>query len=132
MSRTLYIDASALFKLVIAEPESSALSDELRGEDLITSSLSRVELLRAILPAGLGAGPLGLVSRALGPVELLRMDDSILDRAGAVGPAGLRALDAIHLASALSLGRELDALVTYDRRLAAAAREAGLHVESPA
>jgi len=49
-----------------------------------------------------------------------------------VGPAGLRSLDAIHLASALTLGDELDAFVTYDARQADAARAAGLTVESPA
>jgi predicted nucleic acid-binding protein len=75
---------------------------------------------------------MALVARVLQSLELLRMDDPILDRAGEIGPLNLRALDAIHLASALSLGRELDALVTYDRRLASAAEAAGMVVESPA
>lgn len=132
MGLPLYIDASALIKLVITEPESWTLSDTLRGQMLITSELSRVELRRAILRSGIGSGALGLAARVLSPVEQLRMDDAILDRAGEVGPSTLRSLDAIHLASALSLGRELGALVTYDRRLAAAAEDAGLTVSAPA
>jgi predicted nucleic acid-binding protein len=132
MGRNLYLDASALFKMVVEEHESWMLSDTLRGETLFTSDLSRVELRRAILQAGFGSGPMSLAVRVLEPIELLRLDDAILDRAGEVGVPALRTLDAIHLASALSLGRELDALVTYDRRLAVAAQEAGLPVESPA
>ncbi len=131
MARTIYVDASVLFKLVVAESESWVLSDALRGEHLVTSDLSRVELRRAILRLGIGSEPLSLAARVLEPLELLRMDEPILDRAGEVGPPGLRALDAIHLASALAFGRELDALVTYDRRLASAAEQVGLRVESP-
>jgi hypothetical protein len=127
-----YVDASALRKLVIAEPESWSLAGELRGSDLVTSELCRVELARSLLRAAIGPGAQALAARALEPVELLQMDGVVLDRACEVGPPGLRALDAIHLASALTLGRELDAVVTYDRRLASAAEQVGLRVESPA
>lgn len=132
MAAILYLDASALLKLVIEEPESWALADSLRQSELVSSDLSRVEVRRAILRAGLGPRALALAARAFEPMQLVRIDDAILDRAGEVGPPGLRALDAIHLATALTVGRELDALVTYDRRLAAAAEQAGLGVVSPA
>lgn len=131
MAPNLYVDASALLKLVIEEPESWALADSLRDTELVTSDLSRVEVRRAILRAGLGPDALGLAARTFQPVQLVRIDDAILDRAGEVGPPGLRALDAIHLATALAVGRELDALVTYDRRLADAAEQSGLRVASP-
>lgn len=50
---------------------------------------------------------------------------------GGLGPPTLRTLDAIHLATAMELGRELDAFVTYDTRLAVAARWVGLVVAAP-
>ncbi len=68
----------------------------------------------------------------LGRVTLIEMDSPILEAAALVDPAGLRSLDAIHLATALSLGEELGALVTYDARLADAARTHGLTVFAPA
>jgi len=131
MSEALYIDASAALKLVVEEPESWALADALAGDQLISSEICRVELARALLRLGLGQGAERLVRGVVERIELLRLDDQILDRAGELGPNDLRTLDAIHLASALAIGRELDAVVTYDRRLAAAAEEAGFAVMSP-
>lgn len=131
MPQALYIDASAAMKLVVEEPESSALADALAGDQLISSEICRVELARALLRLGLGQGAERLVRGVVERIELLRLDDQILDRAGELGPNDLRTLDAIHLASALAIGRELDAVVTYDRRLAAAAEEAGFAVRSP-
>jgi len=131
MSEALYIDASAALKLVVEEPESSALADALAGDQLISSEICRVELARALLRLGLGQGAERLVRGVVERIELLRLDDQILDRAGELGPNDLRTLDAIHLASALAIGRELNAVVTYDRRLAGAAEDAGLAVLSP-
>ena len=131
MSEALYIDASASLKLVVEEPESWALADALAGHQLISSEICRVELARALLRLGLGQGAERLVRGVVERIELLRLDDQILDRAGELGPNDLRTLDAIHLASALAIGRELNAVVTYDRRLAGAAEEAGLAVLSP-
>jgi predicted nucleic acid-binding protein len=127
-----YLDSSALLKLVVEEPGSWALSDYLAERDRCTSDLSRVELLRAVRRRGLGTGAIGLAARVLDSVELLTLDEQILSRASELGPPTLRSLDAIHLSSALALGRELVALVTYDRRLADSAEHAGLRVESPA
>ena len=131
MPQALYIDASAALKLVVEEPESWALADALAGHQLISSEICRVELARALLRLGLGKGAERLVRGVVERIELLRLDDQILDRAGELGPNDLRTLDAIHLASALAIGRELNAVVTYDRRLAGAAEEAGLAVLSP-
>jgi predicted nucleic acid-binding protein len=67
----------------------------------------------------------------LAGLHLLRLDDHVLDAAAALGPATLRTLDALHLASALSLGEDLAAVVVYEDRLAGAARQAGLRVLAP-
>jgi uncharacterized protein len=131
MRQALYIDASAALKLLVEEPESWALADALARDQLISSEICRVELVRALLRLGLGQGAERLVRGVVDRIQLLRLDDQILDRASDVGSRDLRTLDAIHLASALALGRELDAVVTYDRRLAGAAEEAGLAVMSP-
>ena len=68
------------------------------------------------------------MTNTLGRVDV---DPALVRIASAVSPVGLRTLDAIHLASAIALGSALEAFVTYDRRLAKAAREAGLPVASP-
>ena len=65
-------------------------------------------------------------------VEVIEFDERLAERAASVGPIFLRALDAIHLATALAFGSELEAFVTYDDRLAEAARAAGLPVVRPA
>ena len=68
----------------------------------------------------------------LAGLAILDADPPLLREAGLLDPVGLRSLDAIHLAAALSFGKELGALVTYDLRLAAAAKRRGLQVLSPA
>lgn len=65
-------------------------------------------------------------------MTLVPLDDKVLLAAAALEPATLRSLDAIHLATALSLGGDLGAMYVYDARLAAAARAAGIRVEAPA
>ena len=62
----------------------------------------------------------------------MRLDDALLDAAGALDPGVLRSLDAIHLAAALTVAAQLEAVVTYDPRMAAAARLLGLRVSAPA
>jgi predicted nucleic acid-binding protein len=126
----LYADASALVKLVLDEPESAALSDYL-GDDpeIATSRLALVEVTRAIKVANddpeVHAEAASLFDRCL----LLDVDDPVLDRAAQLSSIQLRALDAVHLASALQVGSE--ELVAYDRRLVEAAGRAGLRTASP-
>jgi predicted nucleic acid-binding protein len=69
--------------------------------------------------------------RLLATITLLRLDDPLLDRAADLEPSELRSLDAVHVAAALSLGPDLGVLVTYDDRLADAARLQGLQVSRP-
>jgi predicted nucleic acid-binding protein len=127
-----YLDASALVKLIVAEPESGALRRYL-GERprIISSRIVEVELRRAVARQDeIDAGD--RVSSLIATVELLELDAEVARRAGELTPATLRTLDAIHLASALAIAPELDAVVAYDTRLAVAARAAGLAVVAPA
>lgn len=126
-----YLDASALLKLVVGEPESEALRAYLAERPgQVTSLLSAVEVPR--VAARRGITDTGRIEVVLRQVTILGLDEPIARRAATLEPASLRALDAIHLASALELGTDLGAFVTYDVRLAEAARALGLEVAAPA
>ena len=128
----IYLDASALMKLVRREDETSALREwlELRPEHpAVTSELGRVEVLRAA--RRVGSQVLGEARAVVGDLDLVAVDRAVQDVACDIGDPPLRTLDALHLASALLLGDGLTAFVAYDRRLAEAARDAGLAVAAP-
>ena len=127
----VYLDSSALVKLVVAEPESRALRSFLRREPTrFSCGLARTEVLRAVRP--LGPVALAAARRLLRSVDLIRLDDTLLDAAGTLEPIGLRSLDAIHLAAAQLIAPSLHAVVTYDRRMAEAATSLGFPVVAPA
>lgn len=129
--RAVYLDSSAIVKLVVAEPESAALRRYLRRRrPLVSSALARAEVARALLPLGEQAVRRG--QEVLARLELIRVSDRVLVAAGALLPKELRTVDAIHLATAQQLGGDLARLVTYDERLGAAARAAGCQVSAPA
>ena len=128
----IYLDASALMKLVRREGETEALLEwlSLRPEQpVVTSELGRVEVLRAARRAGDPA--LAEARAVVGDIDLVPLDRAVQDIACDVGDPPLRTLDALHLASALLLGDALTAFVAYDQRLAGAARAAGLVVAAP-
>ena len=126
-----YLDSSAIVKLVVEEPQSTALRRHLRRRTpLVSSALARTEVLRALLLEGDVA--LARARDALARIDMIRINDRILNAAGLLAPPDLRSLDAIHLASAQQLGRDLGDLVTYDGRMVAAARQLGLNTSSPA
>lgn len=126
----LYCDTSALAKLVVAEPETDALLAELRDADLVTSALARTELRRAVRRLD-DPEMDGRAVVVLAGVAQIVVDDDVLDRAATLGPPSMRSLDAVHLACALGLGDRLAGLVTYDKRMATAARAHGARVLSP-
>ena len=131
-SRLLYLDSSALVKLVVAEPETPALLEFLTGWPYRASSaLARVEVLRAVRRTGAEPAVRRRAIRVLARVALIRIDERVLAAAAWVGPPALRTLDAIHLATARSLD-DLAGIVTYDARLRRAASRARLKVWSPA
>lgn len=134
MAGTLtYLDASALVKLVVAEPETDALRAFLETRPLrVTSVLAAVEVPRAARRVSHRADVHRRADAVVAGMTLLSFDEPVRRRAAALRPGALRTLDAIHLASALSLGKDLEVFLAYDRRLAEAARAARVRVASPA
>ena len=127
----VYLDSSAIVKLVIQEYESAALRGHLENHpNRVSCTLARVEVIRAVRAHGQPA--VNRARRLLERLSLLRLDDVLLDEAAALGDASLRSLDAIHLAAARTLGSELAEVITYDRRMADAALHVGLPVGVPA
>ena len=129
--RLVYLDSSAIVKLVVREGETAALGAYLRGADLVSSEIADVEVPRAVY---LRTGRSESVSRAevvLRRLSLVPLDDELRRAAARARPAELRTLDAIHLVSCLHLAGQLDSVVCYDRRLGAALLAASLPVEAP-
>ncbi len=128
----LYLDSSAIVKLVASEQESVALHEFLSsGGPAVASALAKVEVHRAVNRLKphrtCNRDDVTLLSR----IALIKVDDAILQRAAQLGPTSLRSLDAIHLATALSVRQHLEAFVVYDRKLAEAAEQLGLAVAAP-
>lgn len=128
----IYLDSSALMKLVRREDETAALRDWLNhypDEPVATSELGRVEVLRAARRIGGQAMP---EARAvIGDVDLVPLNRAVQDIASEIDDPLLRTLDALHIASALLLSEDLTAVLAYDDRLANAAKAAGLVVVTP-
>ena len=129
----IYLDSSALVKLVQRESESEALRRFLRrhrDDGFTTSTLARVEVVRAVL--GGGPNAVARARRQLSRLDQIALDTDLLDRAATLSAAALiRSLDAIHLSAAQLVGAELRAVVTYDERMAVAATSLGLVVQAP-
>lgn len=126
-----YIDTSAAAKLLVLEPDSDAMASWVQhAEDtnieLVSSLLLETELRRFGLRSGIEQSS---VTQVLGGIALAELPPSLFLEAGLLGETSLRTLDALHLASAIRL--EVDELVTYDDRLAHAARALGLEVTAP-
>ena len=128
----VYLDSSAIVKLVVPEPESQALRQYLAArEDRVASGLARVEVLRTLRRArGDTRATLRRAQQVLERIALVAVDEPVLRDAAELEPKRLRSLDAVHLATSLSLDG-LEAVVTYDRRLQEAAAEAGVEVAAP-
>ena len=131
MAAIAYLDSSALVKLAVVEPETAALEAQLPGYDgLVSSRLAVLECGRAARRVA-HRRVLQAVTAVLDAVYLLDITQPILDRAVAADPPTLRSLDAIHLATALSMDDATIDLITYDDRLTVAARAGGLTVVQP-
>ena len=128
----VYLDSSALVKLVVAEPESAVLAEYLVGRsERVSSAVALAEVPRALRRAGFGASERRRSREVMARLALVDVDRRILAAAAALDPPTLRTLDAIHLATALAVREDLEAVVTYDRRLAAAAERMHLEVSVP-
>ena len=126
----IYIDTSALGRLLFDEPDAPAVERSLEPfGQRVSSRLLRTELRRVAFRAGC----LSDADRLLSTVGLIEPDDGILTAAETTAPKSVATLDAIHLVTALRLAEDgvLDTVMTYDKRLAAGAREHGLTVLAP-
>jgi len=128
----LYLDTSALVKLVAREPHSPALRRYLEthaSDTRFTSALARTELIRAVSRYGPSAA-IAQARRLLTRLDTVALSIRLLDVAAVLPPAELRSLDAIHLAAAQT-APDLRALITYDARMAQAASQVGIAVAQP-
>jgi predicted nucleic acid-binding protein len=125
-----YLDSSAYVKLPLHEAEQEALLRELaKWNGYVSSALLGVEAIRA---CGRYGNEYAADARSfLADVALMPLDDAVLAEAASIAPTGLRSLDALHLATALSIREEVGAFIVYDERLAVAAEEKGFTVLQP-
>ena len=128
--KAAFCDSSALVKLVVVEPESTALQRSLDGYSRrTTSALSIVEASRAARRRGTSFD--ARAHRLFRYVETIEIDDGILNLAASLDPPQLRSLDAIQLASALCISDFDLEFIAYDKRILQAAAHAGLRTLSP-
>jgi predicted nucleic acid-binding protein len=131
VSGHVYLDASAAVKLVVTEPESAALRRFLSDQvTRVSNRILAVELVRAVKRRS--PSLLDQAQALFRVMEFVELDAGVAEHAAGLEPVALRSLDAIHLASALAIGSELHAFITYDARQADAARALGLTVAVPA
>lgn len=128
--RLLYLDSSAIVKLVVPEPETRALRELLRSwTERVSSVVARIEVER--VARRFGGGAIRRARTVLSRIGLVEFDRDVVDAAVALEPPTLRTLDAIHLATALTLGSDLGAFCAYNTRLAAAAESQAMEVLAP-
>jgi predicted nucleic acid-binding protein len=128
----IYLDSSALLKLVRVERHTAALTAWLAdrpGAPVVSSALAQVEVIRAC--RRIDDRLLGHGRAVLAMVDFVPIDDDVLAAAAELPDSDLRSLDALHLASALALDPDLETFVAYDQRLLAAAGAGGLVVVQP-
>ena len=125
----LYLDTSALVKLVAQERESDDLRAFVGGQELVTSLIARTELVRAV--ARKHERMIEQAEDVLSELAYIAVNRLTTSAAAWVQPWSLRSQDALHVASAARMNASLKALVTYDKRMIRAATRAGLPVASP-
>jgi predicted nucleic acid-binding protein len=128
----IYLDSSALLKLLFEEPESAALAlwiSEQAGRPMVSSELVKVEVVRAA--RRLDADVVSAARMLISQLDLIPLSSGLLNEASDVDEPLLRTLDAVHLASALSIQADLADFVAYDNRLVAAAKAAGIESIRP-
>jgi predicted nucleic acid-binding protein len=130
--KLLYLDSSAILKIVVSEPESKALVEFLGDwPNRISSELARTEVLRALRRANVTATQFRRGQKTLERISMVPVDTRVLNDAALLKPTALRSLDAIHLATVIALRQEVGGVITYDGRLSAAATASRLAVWAP-
>lgn len=133
----IYFDTSALVKRAIREIESAALIDSihqwmLEGSQMVSSTLAWIELTRTIRSRREWETPqdiIQLIDNAVAGIDESPISETVADIARRIGPASLRSLDAIHLATATLIGADL--VCAYDERLLSSAEELGFRTIAP-
>ena len=127
----LYLDSSALVKLVVPEPETKALHELLRSwPERVSSIVTRIEVEH--MARRIGGGAIRRSRTVLSRVALVGLDEDVVQEATSLAPAGLRTPNVIHLATVLSLGGDLGALCAYDSQLVVVAASMAIDVLAPA
>jgi predicted nucleic acid-binding protein len=126
-----YIETSAFVKLLADEAHSTQMRDWVRGAgaEYVSSDLLRIEAMRSSRRRS--PQVVKAAREAISGVDLIRLTSDICEVAAHLDPAIMRSLDAAHVATALSVGDELEGVITYDRRLAEACGQLGLAVVAP-
>jgi uncharacterized protein len=120
-----------IVKLVGPEPETKALRELLRSwPERLSSAVARIEVER--VARRIGGGAIRRARTVMSRIALVELDEDLARAAAELDPPELRTLDAIHLATAISLGRDLGALCAYDVRLGDAAAANTIMVFAPA
>jgi predicted nucleic acid-binding protein len=126
----LYVDTSALGRVMLAEPDAQLIRDTMaQYEALWSSTLLQLELRRLARREGVEDH----ADELLLAVRTRRLDSESLRRAAELEPAEVRALDAIHLDAAIQLRKRgaIDAVLTFDQQLQTGCAHHGLAVEAP-
>lgn len=132
----VYLDASAVVKVIRGERGAMALEEYLEGAEAVSSELVLTEVPRALRRAAAERPRFQLepalrkAAEALDLLSLRPVDEALLIGAGMLAEPTLRSLDAIHVVTALHV-YPIDAFVTYDKRQASVARLAGLKTVAP-
>jgi uncharacterized protein len=123
------LDASALVKRYVAEPDSDIVRDAMGLADRwLMCRIGYVETVRAVGLVG-GRPATSAVREEWHMFDVVEVDAGLAEEAAELAiDCELRSLDALHLAAALTLPVEDLFLATWDRRLHAAARVVGLEV----
>ena len=129
--RVVYLDSSAIVKLVVREGETEALRAFLGSAELISSVVATVEVPRASHLKTGDPATIGQAEQVLARFFLVSLDGGIRSLAARAQPPGLRTLDAIHLVAALQVSSRIEAAVIYDQRFAEAARASNVVVHAP-
>ena len=131
----LYLDSSALVKLAVREPETTALERRAKASGALRNELDHGDRGEprdgTRTTAAARRAPAARCCRSLSATVEMVLTDRVCRTASTLAPAQLRTLDAIHVASALALGADLAAVVTYDIRMQQAAEHCRLRVLAP-
>lgn len=128
----IYLDDTALMKLITTTPESPALTNYLQAHTdtrWFTVALTRADLLRAT--AGLPDEATDHAHHVLSGLDTVAITDRLLEAATALKPAPQTTIAALHIAAARSAGTRLRTAVTYNPELAAELAEHHINTVHP-